>query len=168
MKFQAKLTVETPSETTIRMTRSFRATRELVWRAMTDPALIRRWIWSPPGWTMTVCEGAAEVGAKFVWAWSDASGQSALKIHGENREVVAPRKLTHTETMEQPPYGVLGTMLNTIELTEDGDITHMVMTMTFPNQEARDGALESGMEHGMEAGYVTLDARLPEWRSGRP
>jgi uncharacterized protein YndB with AHSA1/START domain len=163
MKFQAKLTVETPTDTTNRMTRSFRARRELVWRTMTDPALLRRWIWAPPGWTMTVCEGDVEVGGKFVWAWSDASGHAALKIHGENREVVAPRKLTHTETMEQAPYGVLGTMLNTIELTEDGDVTHMVMTMTFPNKEARDGALMSGMEHGMEAGYVTLDARLPEW-----
>lgn len=36
------------------------------------------------------------------------------------------------------------------------------MALVFPSQAARDGALASGMEHGMEAGYAALDAIFAE------
>jgi hypothetical protein len=36
----------------------------------------------------------------------------------------------------------------------------MRMTLAFDSKEARDGALASGMEHGMEAGYTRLDEQL--------
>jgi uncharacterized protein YndB with AHSA1/START domain len=44
------LTVSTPTDTTIVMTRSFNAPRRLVWEAMTDPARIRRWMFATPVW----------------------------------------------------------------------------------------------------------------------
>jgi uncharacterized protein YndB with AHSA1/START domain len=62
---QQLLQVTTPTDTTISMTRTFNAPRELVWKAMTDPALIPRWIFSPPGWTMTKCEGEVRVGGAY-------------------------------------------------------------------------------------------------------
>lgn len=160
MYFQSSLRVETPTDTTIVMTRSFRAPRELVWKAMTDPEWIPRWIFAPPGWTMTTCEGEPRVGGRYRWAWNDEHGNPALAIHGEFTEVSPPHRLTHTETMEMGACGIVGTLLATIELTEEAGVTHMKMTLTFDSRQARDGALASGMERGMEAGYRNLDALL--------
>ena len=36
------------------------------------------------------------------------------------------------------------------------------MTLKFPSKEARDGALASGMEQGVSAGYDTLDRMFAE------
>jgi uncharacterized protein YndB with AHSA1/START domain len=154
------LQVATPTDTTIVMTRSFRAPRKLVWDAMTKPELIRKWIFAPPGWTMTVCEGEPRVGGTYRWAWNDEHGKPALAIHGDIREVVEPQRLTHTEVMEMGECGPLGELLATIELSEDGEQTHMRMTLSFASKEARDGALASGMAQGMEAGYGALDGLL--------
>jgi len=156
------LAVETPSDTTIVMTRAFRAPRELVWRAMVEPGMIRRWIFSPPEWSMSVCEGEARVGAPFVWEWVDAQGRMALRISGVTLESKSPRRVSHTETMEASECGVLGALIATIELDEHGAQTLMTMTLAFDSVQARDGALQSGMEHGMEAGYHVLDALLPQ------
>ncbi len=156
----AGLQVAVPTDTTIVMTRTFNAPRPLVWEAMTDPRRLRRWLFSPPGWTMTTCEGEPRVGGSYRWAWSDADGKQALVISGEFREVVPPSRLVHTETMEMGCGGPVGTLIATLELTEIAGGTRMHMTLAFDSREARDGALASGMEHGMEAGYQQLDAQL--------
>lgn len=47
----ASLTVTTPSDREVMVTRSFNAPRRLVWAAHTQPDLVRRWIAGPPGWS---------------------------------------------------------------------------------------------------------------------
>jgi hypothetical protein len=54
-----------------------------------------------------------------------------------------------------------------LELTEELGRTQMRMTLLFPSKEARDAAVASGMEHGMAAGYITLDAFLASSMPGR-
>lgn len=154
----AGLQVATPSDTTIVMTRRFNAKRELVWSAMTDPKKLPRWLFSPPGWKMTTCEGEPRLGGSYRWAWSDESGKETLVISGVFKEVSAPSRIVHTERMEMGCGGPVGELLATLELTEQGAQTTMKMTLAFDSKAARDGALASGMEHGMEAGYKQLDA----------
>lgn len=154
------LQVTTPSDREIVMTREFDAPRRLVWEALTEPELIRRWIYAPEGWTMTVCEGGLEVGDKFRWAWNGPDGKPALAIWGVNREVIPPEKIVHTENMEVGAGIPLGELLATVELTERDGKTTLRMTLLFPSKEARDGAIASGMERGVAAGYERLDAIL--------
>jgi uncharacterized protein YndB with AHSA1/START domain len=156
----AKLEVTTPSDLEIVMTRQFDAPRRLVWQAMTRPELIRRWIYAPEGWQMTVCEGGINVGDTFRWAWNGPDGKPALAIWGVNREVVAPEKIVHTENMEIGDGIHLGELLATIELTERDNKTFLRMTLLFPSREARDGAIASGMEHGVATGYERIDQML--------
>ena len=160
---KSSLEVTTPSDLELVMTREFNAARSLVWDAMTKPELIRRWIFAPPGWTMTTCEGGTQVGDKFRWAWNDDSGKFAMAIHGVNREVVPPEKIVHTETMELGDGVCLGELLATVELAERGPKTMLRMTLLFPSKAARDGALASGMERGVAAGYEKLDAILESY-----
>ena len=109
---------------------------------------------------MTVCEGGTEVGGSFRWAWNDAAGNPALAISGVNREVVPPEKIVHTEIMEVGNGVRLGELLATVVLKEHDGKTSLHMTLLFPSKEARDGALASGMERGVAAGYKQLDEIL--------
>lgn len=153
------LQVTTPSDLEIVMTREFNAPRRLVWEAMTDPRWIRRWIYAPEGWKMTVCEGGLNVGDAFCWAWNGPDGQPAMTIRGVTRELVPCERAVHTEIMEVGGVA-LGELLATIELNEQDDQTLLRMTLLFPSREARDGAIASGMERGVSAGYQQLDVLL--------
>jgi len=174
MEKSGTLRVTTPTDLEIVMTRAFDAPRRLVWEAMTRPELVRRWMFVPPGWAWAECEMDVRVGGKFRWAWNGPDGKLALSIWGEHREVSPPARIVHTECMEMGP-GAGGCasdcegaepweLLATIELVERGGKTHLTMTLLFPSREARDGALASGMEQGVAAGYDTLDGVLAELR----
>lgn len=154
------LSVITPSDREIVMVREFDAPRRLVWDAMTKPELISRWIYAPNGWQMTTCEGGLNVGDPFRWAWHDADGKPAMTIWGVNLEVVPQQRVVHTENMEFGDGISLGQLVATIELTGDGATTTLRMTLLFPSREARDGAMASGMERGVAAGYENLDKVL--------
>lgn len=165
MPNSGQLTVTTPSDTEIVMTRDFAAPRHLVWRAMVEPDLLRRWMFTPQGWAMTVCECDVRVGGAFHWAWAGPDGKTALTITGIYREVKHPERIVHTERMamgEPPPgsncpEGELGELLATLTLHETTGKTTLRMLLAFDTKEARDGALQSGMEHGVAAGYNQLD-----------
>lgn len=158
--------VEPRGDLEIFVTRAFDAPRELVWKAMTTPELVRRWLYAPEGWEMTVCEGEIKVGGRYRWAWNGPDGKPALEITGKNTVVEPPAKLVHTEAMKMwgpglPEEGMeLGELIATMTLGEKDGRTTMEMTLAFASKEARDGALASGMAEGMSAGYLNLDAML--------
>lgn len=158
MKHQLEVT--TPSDLEIVMTRLFDAPRRLVWEAMTKSELIRRWIYAPEGWQMTVCEGGMNVGDSFRWAWSHPDKKPAMAIWGENREIIPFERAVHTENMEIGDGIPVGQLLASIELSDQGDKTFLRTTLLFPSKEARDAALASGMERGVAAGYEKLDGIL--------
>jgi uncharacterized protein YndB with AHSA1/START domain len=153
------LNVTTPTDREVVITRAFDAPRELVWDAMSKPELLKRWLFGPPGWEMTVCEEDPRVGGKFRWAWKGPGG-AAMSMHGVYREVVPPERAVRTETFDAgcAPQG--GEQLSTLVLTEQGGKTLLTLTVQFPSKEARDAAVASGMEHGMAAGYDRLDGIL--------
>src|SRR5262245_46480498 len=93
------LKVTTPSDTAIVMTRTFDAPRRLVWEAMSKTEFIKRWLFGPPGWTMTVCDDDVRVGGQFRWAWTGPDG-AAMAMHGTYKEVVAPERMVRTETFD--------------------------------------------------------------------
>jgi uncharacterized protein YndB with AHSA1/START domain len=156
---KAALQVTTPNDLQIVMCREFNAPKHLVWRAMMNPEYIRQWLYAPEGWEMTVCEGSDKVGGTFRWEWNGPDGKLALKIWGNNLEIVPNEKVVHTENMEAGGH-YLGELIATIELTEKNKQTSLKMTLAFANKEARDGALASGMERGVSIGYDKLDTIL--------
>ncbi len=172
----ASFKVTTPSDREICVTRDFDAPRRLVWAAMTTPDLIRRWLFAPPGWEMTKCEGDYRAGGRFRWEWNGPDGSLGLVIHGVFKEVTPHERIVHTECMEMPggmpcpggdPAGQpketsTPEMTCTTRFTERAGRTTMVMTMLFPSKDVRDAALASGMEHGMAAGYDNLDQMLAQ------
>ena len=72
----------------------------------------------------------------------------------------SPERVVRTETFEFGCPSQSGEQLVSIELTEEGGKTLMTVRLAYPSKEARDGAIASGMEHGVSAGYDRLDELL--------
>ena len=150
--------ISTPTDLEILITRSFNAPRDLVWEAMSRPELIKQWLFGPPGWTMTVCDDL-RVGGQFKWAWSGPDGME-MAMHGVYRDVTPPERIVRTEMFDFGCEAQSGEQLATMVLTEIFATTKLTLTVVYPSKEARDGALASGMEKGVAAGYDRLEEIL--------
>jgi uncharacterized protein YndB with AHSA1/START domain len=164
--FAERADVSLPSDREVRVVRSFRAPRALVWRAYSEPELVRRWMLGPPGWSMPVCEMDLRVGGKFRWTWKSDEDDSQFGFHGEYLEVDPPNRVRHTEIFD--PGDVGGTMgegnaaLVTVTFEEVDGRTTVTTLIDFGSKEGRDAALSTGMTDGMEMSYQLLDALLTE------
>lgn len=147
------LTVTTPSDLELAMTRVFDAPAALVFEAFTTPALVRRWLLGPDGWTMPVCEIDLRVGGFWRYVWRHGDGRE-MTMHGIYREIDRPRLTVHTERFEE------GEAVVTTRYAEADGKTTLTQTMRFATIAERDGALQSGMETGVAASYARLDAIL--------
>ncbi|MFM9996930.1 MAG: SRPBCC domain-containing protein [Phycisphaerales bacterium] len=156
------LQVSTPTDTTIVLTRTFNAPRRLVWEAMLTPDKMRRWMLPPPGWITTVCECDARVAGALRVVWKTEEADPAMTLHGVFTDVVLHERAVHTEVMVLGSGQPIGSQVEKHEFAEKGNITTMRITQTYASKEARDGAVASGMDQGMEACYQQLDAVLAQ------
>lgn len=157
--------VELPSDTEVRVTRDFKAPRELVWRAHVEPELFQRWIGGYPEWVLTHCEMDVRVGGTFRWKWRNDAENQEFGFHGDYREVVAPSRMVHAEYFDPGTLGgpmPEGPAMIRTSFTEKDGITTLVMLMDYGSKEARDGAVATGMTDGMEVSYQRLDTLVAE------
>lgn len=155
----SKLTLTTEGDQYVIVTRRFAASPEAVYRAHTDPELIQRWMLGPEGWTMPVCICDCRPGGSFRYEWSNGQGQG-FYLTGEIIAMEPSRRLEHVERMHLPDATPDNHIVTTFD--PDGDGTLMTMRMTLPNGAVRAQMLATGMEHGMEAGYVRLEGLLSQ------
>jgi len=94
-KNSAALTVTTPTEREIVMTRVFDAPRRLVFEAYTNPEHLPHWMLGPKGWTMPVCEIDLRPGGAWHFVWRRSDG-TEMEMRGVNREVTPPERLVST------------------------------------------------------------------------
>jgi uncharacterized protein YndB with AHSA1/START domain len=151
------LTITTPSDCEIVMTRVFDAPRGLLFDALTNLALLKRWFGVFAGWSLAVCEIDLRIGGPFRFVWRNADGQS-MGMRGVYREIVVPERVVHTETYDDYP----GESLVTTVLTEERGRTTLTSTMQYESKEIRDAVIKSGMERGVKASYENLDRLLQE------
>ena len=154
MKSKYKLDIAAQGERELVMTRTFDAPRDLVFDAMTKPELLRRWLFGPTGWTMTVCEVDLRVGGKYRYEWRKDDG-TEMGMGGVYREIVRPSRIVTTELFDQDWTG--GEASSIAVLEEKSGATTLTTTMLYASRESRDAVLKSGMERGVAAGYDRLD-----------
>ena len=168
-KFTAEVTL--PSDTEVRVTRSFHAPRTLVWQAHTVPRLVQRWMTGYPGWSMPICEMDVRPGGKYRWRWRSDENGAEFGFYGEFKEVDAPAKMTQEEYFDPGDAGdISGAMpvnnpaMNRSTFAEQNGVTTVVVLMDFGSKEARDAAVSTGMTDGMETSYQNLDKLIIEQR----
>jgi uncharacterized protein YndB with AHSA1/START domain len=160
MQKTATVKVTTPTDCEIVITRAFEAPRALVFNAMSQVELLKRWLSGPPGWSMVECENDLKVGGTFRHVWRGPDG-AEMAMHGVYREIVPPERIVRTESFELGCDAQAGEQIATLVLTEQGGKTTLTLTVLLPSKEARDGMIASGMERGVSASYDKLDDLLP-------
>lgn len=153
MQNTGNLKVTTRGDREIVMTRVFDAPRELVFDAWTKPELLRRWLYGPDGWSMTLCEIDLRVGGRYRCVLKGPAGEQ-MAWQGVYREIVAPERIVSTEQFDPAWYP--GEAVGTIALAENGGKTTLTQTVLYESREARDGVLKTPMEHGVAMGYDRL------------
>jgi uncharacterized protein YndB with AHSA1/START domain len=138
------LQVTLPSDKEILMQRVFDAPRHLVFEAMTKPEHVRVWWCCMPSFTMPVCEIDLRVGGRYRYVSRGPDG-SEFGFHGVYREIVAPRRIVHTEIFE--PYPDEETLC-TVTLDERDGKTFYACHVLHKTTEGRDAHVASGMESG--------------------
>jgi uncharacterized protein YndB with AHSA1/START domain len=164
-----KAQVTLPSDREVKVARSFKAPRPLVYRAYTEPDLVRRWMLGPPGWSMPVCEMDVRVGGRFLWRWRSDDGASEFGFTGTYRELQPPSRIVHTEGYDPGTVGGAypgEDAIVTVTFAEDSGVTTVTTLIDFGSKEARDGAVATGMTDGMEQSYQLLDRLLTESSRG--
>jgi uncharacterized protein YndB with AHSA1/START domain len=153
----SKLTLMTEGDKHVVVTRRFAAPPEAVYRAHTEPRLIQKWMLGPDGWTMPVCVCEARPGGKIRYEWADGKG-GGFYLTGEFVELVPFSRIVHVERMHLPDPSPDNHVETRFEPDRSG--TLMTMQMTLPDAQTRAAMLASGMEYGMEASYVRLEAMV--------
>jgi uncharacterized protein YndB with AHSA1/START domain len=136
------------NEHVLTIVRTFDAPRELVWKALTDPEMAKRWQ-GPRGFITTDFVAPQQPGSRWhLTMTGNVPGRTegrVLKQGGTTREIDPPRKLVYTYAWEDRSAVGLGDSpyaenVLTIELAKQGDETVMTFTQTpFATESERDG-----------------------------
>ena len=154
------LQVTTPSDREVRVIRTFSARRELVFRAWTEPNLVKRWLAGPEGWSITKSEGDPRPGGTYRLEWS-GTDNAFMGMTGTYREIEPPSRIVSVEAFDEAWHPGEATV--TTEFLADGpNETTVVMTILYESKEARDIAVATGMTDGMTITYESLDRFLTE------
>ncbi|HET9170174.1 MAG TPA: SRPBCC family protein [Actinospica sp.] len=148
-----QMQVSTPTDTQILITREFAAPRHLVYRAFTEPELLRRW-WHANRAKVTSIEMDVRVGGTYRWA-AIADGGYEMEFWGEYREVVPDELLVSTETFSGAPEHPA---LNRTSFTEKDGRTYLELLIEHQDTTSRDMQLASGMEYGLADALVLVEA----------
>ncbi len=114
---------------TVVVRRTFKASVSRVFRAWSDPSMAKRWSWGPDYDTVSI-ELACQPGGTWRQHIHDRTTGENWYFDGVFKEVVPNRKLVHTfhftndRGYDEPPS------LVTIEFTERGETTDVVLTHT--------------------------------------
>lgn len=149
----AALTVATPSDRAIVMTRSFDAPCHLVFAAWTRPELISRW-YGAKGWDIVDARIDLRVGGVWRFVWQGPGG-APMASGGVYREIVTPSRLSYTESFDDHWYP--GEALVSHDFAEQGGTTTLTTTHLFASRQARDLVIVSPMARGVAEGYERLD-----------
>ena len=159
------LLITTPSDFEFAMTRSFNASRDLVWEAVTKPEYVRRW-YGCSQFTLAVCEIDLRVGGAYRYTMRTPEGVDHT-MTGIYREIAKPERIVHTERYETTglitPYALV-----TMTLTDLGGKTRLDTVVTPESKETRDRHPNSGVENGAPETFDRLAPLLQTLIPHRP
>jgi uncharacterized protein YndB with AHSA1/START domain len=127
----------------VRVSATFSAPRERLFKALTDPSLIPMW-WGPRRMTTKVEKMYVRRGGAWRFIQRDAEGKE-FAFRGKFEEVKPPRELKYTFEWEGMP-GHIST--ETVTLEEHGGKTTEEQRIVFQSIEDRDGMVKMDMKEG--------------------
>jgi uncharacterized protein YndB with AHSA1/START domain len=151
-----ELTIDAPAGVPqVTMRREVEAPRELVFRAFTEPELLKQWL-GPRRLTMEIDRFEARDGGRWRYRHREEDG-TEYGFHGVFHGDPTPDQMVQTFEFEGAPGHV---SLDTARLEEHDGRTIIHMHSVFQSVEARDAMVASGMAEGVQEGFEQLDELL--------
>ena len=157
---RTEITAE-PGTPQIRMTREFNYPAALLFRAWTDPELLKQWL-GPRRYEMVVDRWELRDGGTWRYIHRGADG-SEHGFHGVFHGTPSLDNMVQTFEYEGAPGHV---SLDTLRFEERDGKTIVHMNSVHQSVEARDAMIGSGMESGLNEGFERLEELLA--RIGAP
>ena len=145
------VTITTPGDRQIVITRLFNAPRALVFEAWTQAEHVARW-WDPSGVPLAVCEIDLRPNGAFRWVNRAPDGGEGHAFCGIYREISPPARLVFGSSPEQ---------FATLVFTEEGKKTRLTMTIECATRQERDPLLQMRVDAGTAQTLENLSAYLP-------
>lgn len=156
--------------------RIFDAPRELVWKAWTDPEMIKKW-WGPEGFSAPSIKNDLRVDGKYIFAMQGEPGsewEGVMYSAGVYKEIIPQEKIVVTdyfsdengEKMDPADFGQNAdfpseqTVTILFEEVEEGKTK---LTLVYPKPETEEqyqAMLKSGMKEGWQSSLNKLDKAL--------
>lgn len=163
-----------PNEITI--SRVFDAPRELVWKAWTDPEMIKKW-WGPEGFSAPSIKVDLRVGGKYIFAMRGPQGSpwdKDMYSAGIYKEIIPMEKIVATDffsdkdgnKVDPKEYGQgpdVPDEMQVIVTFEDAGIGKTKLSVVYPRPESEEhfhAMLRSGMKEGWESSFNKLAQSL--------
>jgi uncharacterized protein YndB with AHSA1/START domain len=150
-----RTSLERTSDREIVVARTLSGPARIVFDAWTRPELVSRW-WAPRslGVSMVSCDADVRIGGRYRYVLKPAEGDE-FAFSGEYTEIVPPTRLVYTAFFEPQGRGPRGDpAVVTVTFDDREGKTRVVSRELYPSKEVLDGALATGMEHGLR---VTMD-----------
>jgi uncharacterized protein YndB with AHSA1/START domain len=113
--------ISKPTETSLRVERTFDASPEEVFDAWTNPEVLRRW-WRPnPAWSTPVAEVDLRVGGRYRISMEDPENGTKHTAGGEYSEVSRPRRLVYSWQWEEEDGRLGHASTVAVDFRADGD-----------------------------------------------
>ena len=144
------VTIATPGDREIVVTRLFDAPRPVVFEAWTKAEHVAHW-WDPSGVPLAVCEIDLRPNGAFRWVNRAPDGGEGHSFSGIYREIVPPEKLV---------FAGLGGIA-TLVFTEDEKRTKLTITIECATSKDRDALLQMRVDAGTAQTLENLAAYLP-------
>jgi uncharacterized protein YndB with AHSA1/START domain len=158
----------------ITIEREFDAPRERVWKAWTDPEIVKQW-WGPEGFTAPSIKIDFREGGKYIYAMHGPEGSEwdrDMYSAGVFKEIVPQEKIVTTDyfsdkdgNMIQPSdegqdenFPKEMTVTITFEDTEEGKTK---LTLYYPKAD-NEAQFEAMLKSGMKEGWSTSLDKLAE------
>ena len=157
-----EMIVERTADRELVVTRTFNAPAHIVFDAWTKPELLKRW-WAPKSFGVSLfeCESDLRVGGTYRYAFG-RDPKNPEVFSGRYLEVNSPSRLVLTQVYDR--MSDAGEAVVTATFEESQGWTRLTLPQLFPSKEALEGALASGMEHGMRVTLDQLDALVASMR----
>jgi uncharacterized protein YndB with AHSA1/START domain len=155
------------------LTRHFRAPRELLWQAWTDPQHLAAWM-GPAGSTALAAHMDLRVGGRYHYGMRTADGTEMWGLC-EYREIAPPERLVYVQSFSDPQGGLTrhplaptwpAHMLTTVTLMEHAGLSQgTTLELRWEPIEAVAGEIATfnSAHAGMQQGWAGSMAKLEAW-----
>jgi uncharacterized protein YndB with AHSA1/START domain len=147
-----------PGKQEIVITREFDAPRDLVWKAHTDPEIMKNWL-GPRELKINIEKFEPYAGGSYRYIHTDPGGNN-YAFRGVVHESIAPELSIQTFEFEGlPEKGHVILETSRFESLPGGR-TKLTVQSVFQSVADRDGMIQSGMERGVLDSHERLDEIL--------